>query len=74
MKEKGGRWNEPKTDLPARLSRKFETLFSGDSRRAWQEPPTARRPRGPWPCKGLPAWEPPRFSGDPLRFPLHLVP
>ncbi len=27
-----------------------------------------------WPCKGLPPWEPPRFSGDPLQFPLHLVP
>jgi anaerobic selenocysteine-containing dehydrogenase len=27
-----------------------------------------------WPCQGLPLWEPPRFSGDALQFPLHLVP
>lgn len=27
-----------------------------------------------WPGNGLPLWEPPRFSGDPLQFPFHLVP
>jgi menaquinone reductase, molybdopterin-binding-like subunit len=29
---------------------------------------------GLWPGDGLPLWQPPRFSGDPLQFPLHLVP
>ena len=73
MKEKGGRWDEPKTDLPARLSRKFEICSQAIAARMAGAADSAKAARA-WPCQGLPAWEPPRFSGDPLRFPLHLVP
>jgi anaerobic selenocysteine-containing dehydrogenase len=73
MKEKGGRWDEPKTDLPARLSRKFEICSQAIAARMAGAADSAKASRA-WPCKGLPAWEPPRFSGDALRFPLHLVP
>jgi anaerobic selenocysteine-containing dehydrogenase len=73
MKEKGGRWDEPKTDLPASLPRKFEICSQEIASRMAKAPDTAKASQA-WPCQGLPAWEPPRFSGNPLRFPLHLVP
>ena len=70
MKETGGRW---KTDAPASLPRKFEICSQAIASRMEGFPDTAKASQA-WPCKGLPAWEPPRFSGDPLQFPLHLVP
>jgi anaerobic selenocysteine-containing dehydrogenase len=73
MKEKGGRWDEPRTDLPASLPRKFEICSQEIVSRMAKAPDSAKASQA-WPCKGLPPWEPPRFSGNPLRFPLHLVP
>jgi menaquinone reductase, molybdopterin-binding-like subunit len=70
MKEKGGRW---KTDAPASLPRKFEICSQAIASRMEGFPDTAKASQL-WPCKGLPPWEPPRFSGDPAQFPLHLVP
>jgi anaerobic selenocysteine-containing dehydrogenase len=72
MKEKGGWWREPakagaRTGAFPTPSHKFEicsqmiALRMGEMSQAW-------------PCRGLPPWEPPRFAGDPLQFPLQLVP
>ena len=73
MKEKGGLWNEPKTDVPGRLLRKFEIASQAIASRLAGVPDIEKASQA-WPCRGLPPWEPPRFSGDPLQFPLHLVP
>ena len=73
MKEKGGRWDEPKTPVSESLPRKFEICSQVIASRMEGFPETAKASQA-WPCKGLPPWEPPRFSGDPLQFPLHLVP
>jgi len=78
MKEKGGRWrepeyNEPKTGVFWTPGRKFEICSQEIASRMAKAPDTAKASQA-WPCKGLPAWEPPRFSGDPAQFPLHLVP
>jgi anaerobic selenocysteine-containing dehydrogenase len=70
MKEKGGQWNEAKTDLPPR---KFEIGSQAIASRMAGFPETAKAAQA-WPCKGLPPWEPPRFSGNLQRFPLQLVP
>lgn len=70
MKEKGGQWNEAKTDLSPR---KFEIGSSAIVSRMAGFPDTAKAAQA-WPCKGLPPWEPPRFSGNPQKFPLQLVP
>ncbi|MGB8299293.1 MAG: molybdopterin-dependent oxidoreductase [Polyangia bacterium] len=70
MKGKGGQWNEAKTDLPPR---KFEIGSQAIASRMAGFPDAAMAAQA-WPCKGLPPWEPPRFSGDPRRFPLQLVP
>ena len=53
-------------------SRKFEFCSQAIASRMAGFPDTAKALQA-WPCKGLPPWEPPRFSGDPLQFPLHLV-
>ena len=63
MKEKGGQWNESKTDLSARPPRKFEIGSPAIASRMADFPDTAKAAQA-WPCKGLPPWEPPRFSGN----------
>jgi anaerobic selenocysteine-containing dehydrogenase len=73
MKDKGGRWDEPKTPVSESLPRKFEICSQAIASRMEGFPDTAKASQA-WPCKGLPPWEPPRFSGDPLQFPLQLVP
>ena len=70
MKEKGGQWNEAKTDLSPR---KFEIGSQAIASRMTGFPETAKAAPA-WPCKGLPPWEPPRFTGNAQRFPLQLVP
>jgi anaerobic selenocysteine-containing dehydrogenase len=80
MKEKGGEWHECGDDLACTLGiyrhqsapRKFEICSQAITLRMAGFPNTAKTLEA-WPCKGLPPWEPPRFSGDPLQFPLHLV-
>ena len=73
MKEEGGWWREPKTDALGRLPRKFEICSQAIASRMEGFPDSAKTSQV-WPCRGLPPWEPPRFSGDPLQFPWHLVP
>jgi anaerobic selenocysteine-containing dehydrogenase len=78
MKEAGGWWRESAdaeagpSELPT-PSGKFEIGSQVIAARMAKAPDTAKESQG-WPCKGLPPWELPRFSGDPLQFPLHLVP
>jgi anaerobic selenocysteine-containing dehydrogenase len=72
MKEKGGWWREPAntgagTGAFPTPSHKFEICSPAIAERMGEAAEA-------WPCQGLPPWEPPRFSGDPLQFPLHLVP
>jgi Anaerobic dehydrogenases, typically selenocysteine-containing len=72
MKEKGGWWREPakagaRTGAFPTPSHKFEICSSAIAERMGEAAEA-------WPCQGLPPWEPPRFSGDPLQFPLQLVP
>ena len=78
MKEAGGWWREPANaeagtgTLPT-PSGDFEICSQAIASRMARAPDTAKASEA-WPCRGLPPWEPPRFSGDPLQFPLHLVP
>jgi anaerobic selenocysteine-containing dehydrogenase len=77
MKEAGGWWREPANGeagtgrLPT-PSGKFEICSQAIALRMAKASDTAQSQA--WPCQGLPPWEPPRFSGDALQFPLHLVP
>jgi anaerobic selenocysteine-containing dehydrogenase len=73
MREKGGRWNQPKTDVPGSIPYKFEICSQAIASRMAGTADAAHASQA-WPCKGLPPWTPPRFSGDPLQFPLHLLP
>jgi anaerobic selenocysteine-containing dehydrogenase len=86
MKEKGAWWvecgdddllcklglDEPKSERFPTPSRKFEIGSSAVASRMAGFPDAAKAAQA-WPCKGLPPWEPPRFSGNPQRFPLQLV-
>ena len=72
MKDKGGWWREPasagaRTGTFPTASGKFEICSPAIAERMGEVAEA-------WPCQGLPPWQPPRFSGDPLQFPLHLVP
>ena len=72
MKEKGGWWREPAsagatTGAFPTPSHKFEICSPAIAESMGEEAEA-------WPCQGLPPWEPPRFSGDPVQFPLQLVP
>ena len=78
MKEEGGWWREP-ADAAARgdafrtPSGRFEIGAQAIASRLAGTRDAARSSGASW-RGGLPPWEPPRFSGDPLQFPLHLVP
>ena len=73
MKQKGGWWRETANAELPRNPRKFEIASQAIASRL-AEVPDAELASQAWPCKGLPPWEPSRFSGDPLQFPLRLVP
>jgi anaerobic selenocysteine-containing dehydrogenase len=78
MKEKGGWWRESangeaRTGAFPTASQRFEICSPAIAERMGAVPEIAQVSQA-WPCKGLPPWEPPRFSGDPSHYPLHLVP